>query len=108
MSSRLYRIQNWETLADRAHWSVKILADLCHVSVRTLEVHFGTTMNESPKAWLTARRQRRAAELFQEGWSVKEVATCLGYKHPTHLSREFKKYWGYRPMEARFSAVTGE
>lgn len=86
-------------LAIQANWSVLRLAKLCGVSVRKLERDFHKMMEQSTKTWLLEQRQRLAMELLQNGWLVKEVAIELGYKHPHHFSRDFKKYWGICPTE---------
>jgi AraC-like DNA-binding protein len=54
-------------------------------------------MGVSPRVWLFEQRQRQALELLRDGSSVKETAIILGYKSPTHFSRDFKKHFGYSP-----------
>jgi AraC family transcriptional regulator len=94
MNTRLHHIQNWPELAQQVKWSAAALAKKCGVSVRTLERYFFNHMGKGPKAWLSEQRQNQAIELLQKGCSVKETAACVGYKHATHFSREFKRYWG--------------
>lgn len=60
---------------------------------------FPEKMGKHPKAWLSEQRQQRANELIQGGSSVKETAAQLGYKHPSHLTNEFKKQWGCCPTD---------
>ena len=97
MNSRLHQIQNWTELARQANWSATLLAKKCNVSVRTLERFFHEKMGKSPQVWLAEQRQREALELLRVSSSVKETAITLGYKHPTHFSRDFKKHWGHSP-----------
>jgi AraC-like DNA-binding protein len=97
MNSRLHHIQNWPKLACEAKWSVSALANRCGVSVRTLERYFFKQMDKSPKAWLAEQRQRRAVELLHYGSSIKETASCLGYKQSTNFTRKYKIYWGCCP-----------
>jgi AraC-like DNA-binding protein len=40
-------------------------------------------------------------ELCQPGSSVNEVAQRMGYKHPTHFTAAFKKYYGILPTKLR-------
>jgi transcriptional regulator GlxA family with amidase domain len=96
-NSRLNNIQDWTELAQQANWSASVLAKKCGVSVRTLERYFLKQMGKNPKAWLAEQRQHHAIELLHDGSSVKETAACLGYKHSTHFSREFKEHWGHCP-----------
>ncbi|MGD0207344.1 MAG: helix-turn-helix transcriptional regulator [Verrucomicrobiota bacterium] len=97
MNTRLNYVEDWLLLARKANWSVTKLADLCNVSVRTMERHFLKTTGKTPKVWLAEQRLKRARELLSEGSSVKETAFQLGYKYPHHFSRGFKGYWGYCP-----------
>ena len=99
MNSRLQRIQSWTELAQRANWSAAMLAKECGVSLRTLERYFLKQMAKKPKAWLAEQRQFNAAELLQQGLSVKETAEFLHYKHPSHLTNGFKKYWKHCPTK---------
>jgi AraC-like DNA-binding protein len=97
VNTKLDHIKNWLELAREANWSAKALAKRCNVSVRTLERYFLRKKGKAPKAWLAEVRQQLAVELLQDGTSVKETAGCLKYKHPSHLTNEFKKHWGHCP-----------
>jgi len=97
MNSKLNYIQNWPELAKQANWSASKLAKICGVSMSTLERYFLKRMGKSPKGWLSGQRQQQAAAILQEGVTVKETAYYLGYKHPSHLTNEFKKHWGNCP-----------
>lgn len=97
MNTRLKHIENWEELAQEANWSVDRLAKQNGVSVRALERYFKGYMGKSPKKWLNDCRQQRAIKLLRAGYSVKEAAVLLNYKHPSHLTNEFKKHWGHCP-----------
>jgi AraC-like DNA-binding protein len=97
MNTKLNQIKNWVELAREAKWSAALLAKRCNVSVRTLERFFLKRKGKAPKAWLAEQRQQLAVELLHDGSSVKETAGCLHYKHPSHLTNEFKKYWGHCP-----------
>jgi len=91
------KINDWISFAEKATWSAATLAKFVNVSRRTLETHFVATTGQPPKKWMLEQRQRKAALLLEEGYLVKQVAVETGYKHSTHFSREFKKYWGYSP-----------
>jgi len=93
----LHNIYDWPYRAQQANWCVSTLAKSCGVSVRTLERYFLHTFNQSPKNWLTAHRQKRAAELLHDHTTVKETASLIGYTHPSTFTREFKKQTGQCP-----------
>jgi transcriptional regulator GlxA family with amidase domain len=97
MNTKLNNTQNWLDLARRAGWSVSELAKFCEVSARTLERHFFKEMGKTPKKWLIEQRQKRARELLCYGYSVKVVASEVGYMHSSSFSREFKKLSGHSP-----------
>jgi AraC-like DNA-binding protein len=90
MSKKLDHVQEWQSLTQRANWSVAKMAKLCNVSVRTLERHFGETLGTTPKAWMAEYRQNQAVELWRKGTTVKEAAALLGYSYPTNLTRKLK------------------
>lgn len=108
MNSRLQQIQNWPELTRKSNWHAATLAKNCGVSLRTLLRFFRKHTGKSPRAWLVEQRQEHAAKLTsQPDSSVKVTAIDLGYKHPTHFSRDFKKYWGVHPTQTnRISPVT--
>jgi transcriptional regulator GlxA family with amidase domain len=97
VNTKLNHVRDWLVLARQANWSVSKLAKQCRVSARTLERHFVKTMRKAPKAWLAEQRQIVANLLLEDGSSVKEAAASLGYKHPTHFSRDFRRHFGYAP-----------
>jgi AraC-like DNA-binding protein len=106
MNTKLNHIQNWPELARVANWCANTLAKNCSVSLRTLERYFLKEMGKCPKAWLSEQRQQRAIKLLQDGSSVKETAGRLDYKHPHHLSRDFKEHWGNCPTNKTISVRT--
>ena len=109
MRSRLSLVTNWEGLAEEAGYNAKKLAERCGVSRRQLERFFPRATGKTPQQWLNYLRQQKAYELIASGQSAKEVAIRLGYKQPSHFSREFKRFHGVPPSEllvADFSAVS--
>jgi transcriptional regulator GlxA family with amidase domain len=99
MNTKLNHIQNWPELAREAKWSASVLAKQCGVAVRTLHRHFLKVMDKNTKTWLAEQRQRHAHELLRDGSSVKETASCLGYKQPTNFTRNYKSHWGICPSQ---------
>lgn len=101
MSRRLLQLsqQEWHAKAQAANYSVRRLAELCGVSLRTLERHFDKVLGKSPQVWLDEARMAVARELLVDGSSVKETAALSGFKTQQHFSRMFRKYHGYPPKQ---------
>jgi transcriptional regulator GlxA family with amidase domain len=99
MNTKLKHVRDWPALAGEANWSVRELAVLCDVSIRTLETHFENNMGTTPKAWLCEQRLQKALRILREGFTVKETASELGFMHASQFSREFKRMTGYPPSE---------
>ena len=88
-------------MARETHYGVDELARAVGVSRRQLERHYCRSFGVSPKAWLDALRMADARRLLGQGKLVKEVALDLGFKHPQHFSRAFKRMVASSPNEAR-------
>jgi len=97
MNSRLHQVLDNPDWAQEVNWRAAALAKKCNVSSRTLERFIRKETGKSPHAWIAEHRQKKAMELLRDGSSVKETAGCLGFKHATHFSREFKFFWGICP-----------
>jgi AraC family transcriptional activator of pyochelin receptor len=54
---------------------------------------FGQTIFE----FLRGARMNHAKKLLQEGFSVQEVSTAIGYENPQHFATAFKKTFGTQP-----------
>jgi transcriptional regulator GlxA family with amidase domain len=97
MDNQLGNIRNWPERARQADGSAAVLAKNCGVSLRTLQRFFPINMGKSPKAWLSEQWMLHANEQLRVEASVKNAAINLGYKHPTHFSRDFKLQCGHCP-----------
>lgn len=97
MSSRLEYVQQWESLAEKAGYRPSDLADLCQISLRTLERHFQKNYGVTVSQWLRELRLGKAYQNLLLGKAVKEVAFHQGYKQVSHFSREFKNHFGVSP-----------
>ena len=93
----LTHINQWPKLAQEAKWSASALAKMCGFSKDTLRRYFLKQTNKTPRVWLAEQRQHQAIELLRDGSTVKETATCLGYKQQTNFTRAFKEFWGVCP-----------
>lgn len=105
LHTKLNHVQNWLELARQSKWSVSGLAETCGLSMRTLELYFLKKYHKTPKSWLVEERQTQGLKLLSEGFTVKETAGRLGYKHTHHFSRDFKKRWGHCPTAVRQNII---
>lgn len=98
--------EQWEALAEKAHYNANELARLCGVSPRQLQRHFRRIFHCSPQSWLNERRLAVAQALLLSGESVKKVALDLGFKQTSHFCRQFKSQNKLTPSEFIFSQST--
>lgn len=88
---------SWEQLAAKAHYRPHALARLSGISMRTLQRHFRDRYDCTVSSWLRELRLERARRKLSEEESVKKVAFDLGYKQPSHFTRDFKDRFGVPP-----------
>jgi AraC-like DNA-binding protein len=91
--------QQWEQLAEPAHFDARELARLCQLSTRQLQREFRRCLGSSPQSWLNQRRIAAAQRLLLAGWSVKAVGFELGFKQTSHFCRQFKSLNNMTPSE---------
>ncbi|GLZ77350.1 AraC family transcriptional regulator [Actinorhabdospora filicis] len=99
---RLAHITDWaqENLAKNI--TVADLARRALVSERGFARRFKDATGQSPHAWLTERRLRRAEELLEGGdLSVEEIAHHVGYGSAAALRRQFARRRGVAPRDYR-------
>ena len=95
----------WEELARRAGYRPQALAELVGVSVRTLQRYFRARYDKTVSDWLRELRLDQAFKLVKNCQSVKEVAFELGYKQPSHFTRDFKRKFGVPPRSLMCGAA---
>jgi AraC-like DNA-binding protein len=89
--------QTWESLAAESKFRLKELAELCHVSIRTLQRHFRKNYNLAISQWLRERRLEEARQMLATADRVKTVCFELGYKQQSHFTRDFNQRYGMPP-----------
>jgi transcriptional regulator GlxA family with amidase domain len=105
MKSLLDPVGNWAALAKAANYSVDGLAKRLGITVRRLEKFCLRRTGMTPHQRLTEMRQAKAwALVTEEKKRVKDVSDELGYSRACHFSRDFRRFYGISPSEARNSS----
>jgi AraC-like DNA-binding protein len=98
MNGRLTRIEDWEKLAQEAHFKAAEVSALCFVSSRQLERYFKDHFNATPRQWLSEVQCSMALKLIGQGCSNKAVAADLQFTSPSQFCRKFKRQFGKPPQ----------
>ncbi|MCC6354114.1 MAG: helix-turn-helix transcriptional regulator [Verrucomicrobiae bacterium] len=77
--------------------TLREVATACHVDLAYMCRLFQRFGRESPFQYLQHLRMNRAAEMLQEGATVKAVAVELGFSEPCNFSRAFARVFGVAP-----------
>lgn len=87
---------------DPAHgWTVAELAAEVAMSRSGFATRFTELVGESPKSYLTSWRMQLGRSFLEDGLTIAEVATRLGYQSEAAFSRAFKRVTGVPPSHAR-------
>ncbi len=87
----------WSQMAKKSAYRAAMLAKELHVSQRQLRRYTRNIFGRSPQNWLNEQRLVHAAEMLKRTRTAKAVAFQLGFKQPSHFSREFKRHYGVSP-----------
>ena len=86
--------------------SLKDLAREVGINEFNLKKYFKEVFGTTVFGYLHDFRMEKAKEqLCQEGSKIAEVAQRMGYKHATHFTAAFKKYYGYVPNKIRIALI---
>jgi two-component system sensor histidine kinase ChiS len=88
-----------ELLMREHNVNVNALADKLCMSVRQLQRRIASVTDQTPIAFITHVRIKRAKALLREGRSVADVAMACGFDEPSNFARTFKKATGYTPTQ---------
>jgi AraC family transcriptional regulator len=98
MRSHLDTVADWNSLAKTARYRSSQLAQLCRVSPRQLQRFFRRAFKRSPQTFLDDVRLNAAPALLLGGSYVKEVSHELGFAHPSHFIKRFRRRYGSSPL----------
>jgi AraC-like DNA-binding protein len=88
----LSAVRNWPELAAQANYRVDALAELTHVSPRTLRRFVQERIHVPTQQWMNHLRSYVAAKLRRAGQRVKEIADAVGYKQSANVSRRLQRH----------------
>jgi AraC-like DNA-binding protein len=79
--------------------SLDDLSQLTHFSRFHLLRVFRQQMGVPPHTYLRQVRLRRAKQMLTQGTPIAEVAAATGFADQSHLTKWFKRLWGFTPRE---------
>jgi len=90
------------------HYTISELAKLVGTNDQYLKKYFKQYVGKTVSNYITERKMHYAKQLIVSGnYRVVEVAHMIGYKHATHFTTAFKKYFGFIPNSLRYSFLLG-
>jgi AraC-like DNA-binding protein len=98
-SSFYFRIRTFPNLAERARYNVAEAAKLLRCSERQLRRCCLKAFGRPAQHWLNQERLKAAAKLLSVESCIKTIALDLGFKQPSHFSRQFKLFYGISPSQ---------
>ncbi len=96
---RPYHPKGWLTIARTCGYDYRKLARRCNITVRTLQRWFRAEHAMTPEQSLIELRLKDAAVILKKAKSVRSVQEKLGFKHASHFSGDFKRFYGKTPSE---------
>ena len=94
-----FRMQTFPNLAERSGYNVGAAAKLLQCSERQLRRCCLKAFGRSAQEWLNEERLKAAAVLLIASPCIKTTALNLGFKQPSHFSRQFKLFYGMSPSQ---------
>jgi len=99
---RVYRVRDILEASPEKSFSLLGLAHAVGTNDATLKKHFKMVFGVTVFTYLNAFRMERAKEmLLRRESKIASIANQFGYKHATHFSAAFKKYFGYPPTKIK-------
>ncbi|WP_022873374.1 GlxA family transcriptional regulator [Nesterenkonia alba] len=91
-------------IEENAHQNITLedVAEVAHMSVRTLNRRFHAETGQPPMVWLTGVRIRHAQELLETtDDGVERIARQAGFPSPSNFRANFRKMVGVSPSDYR-------
>lgn len=99
---RIYQVRDLLHQNPEESFSLLGLAHAVGTNDSTLKKHFKLVFGTTVFSYLNSYRMERAKEmLLNQDCKIAAIAHQFGYKHATHFSAAFKKYYGYPPTKIK-------
>lgn len=86
------------------NYTIPELSKLVGTNEQYLKKHFKQYFGKTVLNYTTDQKMNHAKELIMTGeYRVSDVARLTGYKHSTHFTTAFKKYFGFIPNSLRYT-----
>ncbi len=79
--------------------SISDISELCNLSIPSIEQIVHKYLGKGVNNYYTVLKLKRATELLQENYSVKEISDMLCFSNPNYFSACFKKHYGKYPTQ---------
>lgn len=79
------------------------LADAISRSTSFVAHHFESEFGATPRQYILKRRMEEARTMLENGRTVQETASRLGFYDAFHFSKTFKRFWKKPPIHYRAS-----
>ena len=89
-------------------WTVARLAHAVGLSRSGFAARFAALVGETPLAYLTRLRMRRASRLLRKGAPLAKVSRMAGYSSEASFSHAFRQWVGVAPGAYRRQSRGGE
>ncbi|WP_164109738.1 MULTISPECIES: helix-turn-helix transcriptional regulator [Sphingobacterium] len=86
------------------NYTIPELAKHVGTNEQYLKTHFKQYFGKTVMNYITEKKMEHAKELILTGdYRVSDVARMTGYKHSTHFTSAFKKYFGFIPNSLKYT-----
>lgn len=92
-------LKNVEMNLDNQEYSVEILSRDMGMDRTGLYRKLIALVGKTPTSFIRSVRLKRAAELLEKGYTVAEVADCVGFSTSSYLCKCFQEEFGVRPSQ---------
>ncbi|MDQ8003640.1 MAG: AraC family transcriptional regulator [Pedobacter sp.] len=88
--------------------TISSLARAAGTNEQYLKKHFKLLFGSTVFGYITSCKMEKAKELLlSEKYRITEISEMVGYKHATHFTTAFKKFFGYLPQSLKAKMVFG-